>query len=67
MDEARFLQEVDKFIEQNKEAFLADLGALIRHPQCFDSRTLLRWAQAVVGPHREAMVAILRQRGDWKE
>lgn len=29
MDETRFLQEVDAFIEQNKEAFLADLGALV--------------------------------------
>ncbi len=29
MDEARFLQEVDAFIERSKEAFLADLGALV--------------------------------------
>ena len=48
-------------------AQLEDRGALIRQYQCFDSRTLLRWAQAVVGPHREAMEAILRQRGDWQE
>lgn len=29
MDEARFLNEVDAFIERNKEAFLADLSALV--------------------------------------
>ncbi len=29
MDEARFLEQVDAFIARNKEAFLADLGALV--------------------------------------
>lgn len=56
--------------EQQAETPLAQLedrAALIRQYQCFDSRTLRRWAQAVVGPHRAAMLAILRQRGDWKE
>ncbi|MDE6107606.1 MAG: hypothetical protein K2F83_02890 [Oscillospiraceae bacterium] len=48
-------------------AQLEDKGALMRQYQYFDSNTLRRWAQAVVGPHREAMIAILRQRGDWKE
>lgn len=29
MDEIRFLEQIDAFIAQNKEAFLADLGALV--------------------------------------
>lgn len=55
--------------EQREElplAQLEDQGALMRQYQCFDSRTLRRWAQAVVGPHRAAMLAILRQRGEEK-
>ena len=47
-------------------AQMADREALMRQYQYFDSNTLRRWAAAVVGPHREAMMAILRERGELK-
>lgn len=30
----------------------------------FDSQTLRRWCQVIVGPHRAAMEAVLRERGE---
>lgn len=50
--------------EETPLAQLEDPAELKRQYQSFDSRTLRRWAQAVVGPHRAAMEAILRERGD---
>ena len=44
-------------------AWLEDPEELKRQYCSFDTRTLRRWAQAVVGPHREAMLAVLRERG----
>ena len=45
-------------------AQVEDREALIRQYRTFDSRTLKRWSQVIVGPHREAMEAILRERGE---
>lgn len=45
-------------------AQVEDQETLIRQYRVFDSRTLLRWSQVIVGPHREAMEAILRERGE---
>lgn len=45
-------------------AQVEDQGELIRQYGAFDSRTLRRWSQVIIGPHREAMVAVLRQRGE---
>lgn len=45
-------------------AQLEDREALIRQYRVFDSRTLKRWSQVIVGPHREAMEAVLRERGE---
>ena len=45
-------------------AWLEDPEELKRQYCSFDTRTLRRWAQAVVGPHREAMLAVLRERGE---
>ncbi len=56
--------------ERPEEISLArqeDPDELKRQYRSFDSRTLRRWAQAVVGPHRAAMVAILRERGETEE
>ncbi len=40
------------------------LEELKRRYRIFDSATLRRWAQAVTGSHREAMEALLRERGE---
>lgn len=45
-------------------AQVEDRKALVRQYRAFDSRTLKRWSQVIVGPHREAIEAVLRERGD---
>ncbi len=46
---------------------LEDGEELKRRYGVFRDEVLLRWIEAVTGPHREAMIAILRERGTWKE
>lgn len=44
-------------------AQLFDQAELERRYSPFSDEVLLRWMEAVTGPHREAMAAILRKRG----
>lgn len=45
-------------------AQVEDRDVLVRQYRAFDSRILHRWRQVIVGPHREAMEAVLRERGE---
>ena len=45
-------------------AQVEDQDVLVRQYRAFDSRILHRWRQVIVGPHREAMEAVLRERGE---
>lgn len=44
-------------------AQVEDIKELKERYRAFPSEKLTRWAQLVVGPHREAMEALLRERG----
>ncbi len=41
-----------------------DPDALARQYRTFDSQTLRRWCQVIVGPHRTAMETVLKERGE---
>lgn len=52
--------------EPGREAPLAqvqELSELKKRYAIYDDETLLRWMNAVKGSHREAMAALLRERG----
>ena len=40
-----------------------DVAELKERYRIFSDQTLLRWMEAVVGPHQKAMEALLRERG----
>ena len=44
-------------------AEIQDVEALKERYRIFDDRVLLKWMQAVTGSHRDAMIAVLRERG----
>lgn len=49
--------------QERSLAQVEDLAELKKRYGVFSCEKLLRWAQLVVGPHREAMEALLRERG----
>lgn len=53
--------------EEQPLAQVMAVEELKRRYRVFDSRILARWAQAVTGSHREAMLAILAEREGEKE
>ena len=44
-------------------AEIQDIETLKERYRIFDDRVLFKWTQAVTGSHREAMIAVLRERG----
>lgn len=44
-------------------AEMEDIQALKEQYQLFTDRVLLKWMEAVTGSHREAIAALLRERG----
>ena len=44
-------------------AEMEDIQALKEQYQIFTDRVLLKWMEAVTGSHREAITALLRERG----
>lgn len=43
-------------------AQMEDVEELKARYRCFSDQVLEKWRQAIVGPHREAMEAVLRER-----
>ena len=57
---------MEKTAEDTPLAQLSDRAELEQRYSAFSDEILLRWMEAVTGPHRDAMAAILRQRGTLK-
>lgn len=48
-------------------AQVEELAELKRRYEIYDSATLFRWVTAVTGAHRQAIAAVLRDRGNRRE
>lgn len=55
--------EEKPLLKKSSLAEIEDVEALKAQYDIFTDRVLLKWMDAVTGSHREAMAAILRERG----